>query len=375
MTVRPVLIRNSPRKDGKCLVRLYVYHKGKQKYVSIGIHVLPEDWDDKSNRVKKSNPLSIALNATIKQKVLETEQSILGINGSLLSFIDSYIIDCKRGSIPVKPPTIKEYKKHLNRLRGFCEKEGKKDIYFLDINANFYRSFTNYLAERGNAIPSIDNHIKWLKKFMGEAHDKGLHQNGFYKKKEFKRLRGGSTDKIYLTKEEVGQIRDVDLSDMSDGHQLERDRWLVSYYLLMRFTDSTRIREDLFFESNGHRFYRNNAIKTSQTKYVPVGAVCWEIVNRNGFDFKGSNAVANRYIKVVAKKAGIDSLVNRVEKWRLITTHTARRSMATHLHQSGMDIKTIMQLGGWKSEKAFKAYLLSSDMQLALQAASSPLFK
>lgn len=68
----------------------------------------------------------------------------------------------------------------------------------------------------------------------------------------------------------------------------------------------------------------------------------------------------NVYIKVVAKMAGIDEKVTicehrggelkeiRVEKYTLISTHTARRSFATHLQRSKVPLSSISMALGHK---------------------------
>ncbi|MEO0628519.1 MAG: tyrosine-type recombinase/integrase, partial [Bacteroidota bacterium] len=302
------------------------------------------------------------------------EEELHGVNGSLISFISSYIEECESGVQEVSEGTIKNYRAHMSKLITYTGMIKASDLYFQDIDMPFYTRFCNMLADQGCTTPGIDSHIKRLKKFMRESLDRGLHINRIFETKEFRRRRARKQDKIYLAREEVEQLIALDCTKMPESYRRERDRWLISYFLLLRYSDTLNIRKDHFFELEGRIYYRNNAQKTKQTNYVPVSGRAWDILKRNEFNFGGANQVANRVIKELAKKAGIDTNVGGRPKYELISTHTARRSMATQLHQSGMDIRTIMQLGGWRSEAAIKAYLLSSDLQLAQQAAQNALF-
>ena len=78
----------------------------------------------------------------------------------------------------------------------------------------------------------------------------------------------------------------------------------------------------------------------------------------------------NAYLKEVAQllpslnesfsknytKAGMNITTKR-NRYELITTHTARRSFATHLYKDGVPSYTIMPITGHKTEKAFLSYI------------------
>ena len=46
-----------------------------------------------------------------------------------------------------------------------------------------------------------------------------------------------------------------------------------------------------------------------------------------------------------------------LEKWNLVTTHTARRSFATNQFLNGVPTLSIMAITGHKTEKAFMKYI------------------
>ena len=83
-----------------------------------------------------------------------------------------------------------------------------------------------------------------------------------------------------------------------------------------------------------------------------------------------SNQKMNEYIKDVAKKipelkelAPITytkegfKVTKNIEKWKLVSTHTAWRSFATNEFKAGTPTITIMAITGHKTEAAFLKYI------------------
>src|SRR5258707_63790 len=77
----------------------------------------------------------------------------------------------------------------------------------------------------------------------------------------------------------------------------------------------------------------------------------------------------NDYLKVIGQLAGLDDTIQTTitkggmkvttiwKKYELISTHTARRSMATNLFKSKFPSISIMKITGYKTEKAFLTYI------------------
>ena len=86
--------------------------------------------------------------------------------------------------------------------------------------------------------------------------------------------------------------------------------------------------------------------------------------------------VINRYIKEIAEHAGLTELVEIKEtkggtpkmvkypKYELIHTHTARRTGATLMYLSGMDIYDIMKITGHSSPAMLKKYIKADQLEV-----------
>lgn len=383
MNVYPILWTYQPRRDGTCNIKIYEYSDSGKAYHRTQYFVAPSDWDDNKRRVRKSHPLAGAINQRLKGRVREIELEVISgersSNNSLLDLVATHIDEIDRGLVQVKANTVKAYRGHLNRLQDYAQVRKLKDIRFDDVDQAFYQDFSDYLQATGCRLPGIGKHIKHIKKFMNLGLDRQLHSNRAHQSRAFKVHRGKLGKSIYLNEQEIEAIQELDLEDQPHL-QREQERFLVAYYLILRYSDSVRIRPDQFFEQKGRRFYRNEAKKTDQGNYVPVKPIVWQILEGRNFDLsEDTNQEANRKLKSIAAMAGLDQKVpsadgEEVPKWSLVTTHTARRSAATNLYLSGMELKIISQLGGWKSEQALRSYLLASGLDVAKLALDNPFF-
>lgn len=379
MTVRATLWKYEPRQDGTCNIKLYIHKGGKKRYQKTDFYALPQEWDNRIGRLKKSSPFAVKINGILNRLETEEKGTILGLKSSLLQFVADYLEDCKAGRENLKPGTWKKFKSHLNKLKFYAAARDLQDISFNDINLAFYEDFKKYLRETGVGRSGVSNHIKCLKKFMQLGLDLDLHKNLAFKARAFKAERIQPNDKIYLSTDEIQAMADLDLTGRPSLEK-ERDRFLVSYYLVLRYGDSVRISEGNITSHGGHYYYKNIAEKTDSVSFVPIKPAALEIIRKHNYDLSGdTNQEANRKLKTIATLAGI--LTNtagpggHIPKSTLVTTHTARRSAATNLLLSGVPLSEIMQLGGWKFEATLKQYLLAGGIKLAQLSAGREFFQ
>lgn len=389
MTVKAVLWTYEPKKNGTCNIKIYVNIEGKKKYFRTKLSVLPRDFDANRGLVKKSHPFFQLYNATIKNRVIELEQHFLKggalqnigreRSGSYLEYLRNFIRDTEAGLTGISLVTCTTYKSTLTRLTQYCEHVQIQDLSFQDINLEFYDNYKRFIFEGELAgVPGFNVHIKNIKASMRLAMDKRMHDNTEFQHKLFRKI-PVKTNKIYLTEEEIQQLEKLDISH--DEHlSREKDRFLISYYFLTRYSDSIRLRRKDFFESNDKYYLRYFQKKTNKECVVPVKSTAWSILERRDFDLSGdTNQEANRKLKTIAAMAGIHTLVTEGDrsgpKWKFVTTHTARRSAATHLVLQGVNLKIIADLGGWERIETLRSYLRASGLDSAEVAKDLDFFK
>ena len=152
----------------------------------------------------------------------------------------------------------------------------------------------------------------------------------------------------------------------------------------MRFSDYSRLSEDNI--RNGMIYMTQK--KTAGRVVVPASPKVIAILRRNGGAApKMPQAVLNRVIKIVCFKARIFDKIevtksrggrhetSMKEKYELVSSHTARRTAATLLYQSGVPAAQVMQLTGHKTEAEFYKYIRTTKEENAAALKDNPFFK
>lgn len=391
MKVKAVLWTARQRQDGSSQVLIYVYAKGKKKYYSTGVHLLPQNWSSsKESVVGLPKFMKDSYNAAIESKKIDFLQKLSeGVPAnemesksekerkSFMDFLNLYIKEMEIGLHDIRDSTIGNYRNTRTRLYQFCEYQNISDFSFDDLDMDWYRQYFSWIQDNKFGIHSFNKAIKTLKKVLKVAHQRDLHENVIYQHPEFKKLQKAS-EQIYLTSDEIIMIEEVDLSTMEHLDK-ERDRFLISYYFVMRWEDSTLINKESIIENCGLN-YSYISKKTTTDCVVPISRKARAILEKRKYTFSaGTNQKANVKIKEVGMLAGITHIVDqngvRAPKYKFITTHTARRSAATNLYLEGMDLETIARIGGWKKLETLKIYLKAQGMEVAHNAKKFDFFR
>ena len=94
------------------------------------------------------------------------------------------------------------------------------------------------------------------------------------------------------------------------------------------------------------------------------------------FYYAYADQVINRYIKEIAQRAGLTELVEiettkggtpkkeKIEKYKLVHSHTARRTGATLMYLAGVDLYDIMKVTGHASPKMLKKYIKADSLEV-----------
>lgn len=275
----------------------------------------------------------------------------------------------KKGLSSISISTCKSYSSLLKRLKEICSKHRMNDISSDEVDLTFYDDFKKFLLEGEiTGIPGFNKHIQILKATMNLALDKGLHENRSFQHKLFRKL-PYKTNKIYPSEDGIKRIKGLDLSE-HQNLQAEKERFLLSYYFITRYGDSVKLRRNNFFEKNGKLFLRYFQVKTEKVCVVPVSDAALTILEKLDFDISsGTNQDSNRKLKTIGAMAGINTPTQEGgkagPKWMFVTTHTARRSAATHLALQGVNLKLIADLGGWEKVETLRTYLRASGLDSA----------
>ena len=64
----------------------------------------------------------------------------------------------------------------------------------------------------------------------------------------------------------------------------------------------------------------------------------------------------------------------KLPRWELVSSHTARRTAATNMYKAGIPAISIMKITGHRTEAAFMRYIRISKEENAAMLADNPFF-
>ena len=281
------------------------------------------------------------------------------INTHLVTFVEDYIQNTKKGDEPKC-----QYKMTLNNLIEY-EKRHATKLKLLEINLDFYEAFVAFLEDKDYAPNTIGTRIKNLKLFLNEAFKKKIPVCLDFKLPDFKKP-CEEISSVYLSEDELMKLYQLDLKD-KPYMEKTRDLFLIGAYTGFRFSDFSTLAKENFCKDN---IIQKRTIKTDQDVVLPIHPIVQSIIERNNNEIpKVSYQSFNETLKEVVKDAKINYNVIYTKtrggvtktftepKWKLVSSHTARRSFATNAYLSGVPTIAIMKMTGHKTESSFMKYI------------------
>lgn len=354
-------------------------------------HILDRDYvNDFLNGLKAALSKEIsrlnAENIPITKKLLREKLDNIvrpsdHITNEEMTFYKYVDLFCDRKKGKIKDVTIRSYKQTVAHLKKYSKK-----LQFEDIDMNFYYGFLTFLEEDDKSLNTIGKHIKNLKSFLKSAVEEGYNTNLTYANREFKAPKELTTA-IYLTDEEIKSIINLDLKKHPE---LDRARniFIIGCLTGQRVSDYNRLTKDNIVSLEGTLFFKIRQTKTQKEVHCPITNEIKKILKK----YKGDppprmhEQDLNTHLKEVARRADILELVEcnftkggkkiseRVPKYKLVSTHSARRSFCTNMYKKGMPIYDIMVFSGHSTEKEFYKYIRIEKEQQALKLAKSGYF-
>jgi hypothetical protein len=310
----------------------------------------------------------------------------------------------------IKPKTLKNYTDTAKFIAAY-ETHTHHRLTFEDITIDFYNSFRNYILKREksngekyslNYFGSIIKHIKTVMRESGPEGDR-LHSTTDYKSRRFIK-ETEEADTVYLTTTELNRINQLtideetvkaatkNLSPIQLEHitgQLQhiRNLMMIGCYTALRISDFSRID----WTNISAQYIRIKPVKGTRKNddvVIPIHPVLKTIFAGN-FDpsIKLGNHATNTGIRLLCQMAKINELVTTVrteggrqvtrtsEKYKLVSSHTCRRSGATNMFVAGIPAISIMKITGHRTEKSFLKYIRISQEENARLLAVHPFFK
>lgn len=374
-------------------VLLIVTHKGEVYRKYTGISVKTNQW----KKTKRDGQWPTDPKASLRLREIKSAIESRADEFSSASEVKLAIEEALSGSpsapapkATVTRPSFWEYFREWSQRPSAVERQRRSNCKTIaelmgdredweDIDESYLFRLTRKMESKGFSKNYQGIIISRLRTVMSEGYKMKYHRSEAYR--QFKRM-SEQPDTVYLTEEEVESLWNLELTGKMERDA--RDLFLVGVYTAARFSDYSRLSEKNI--SNG--FISFTQRKTSDSVVVPLSPKVAAILERNGGHAPKMNQIVfNREIKKVCEKAGLvnDVRVTRsrgashvteyVPKWKLVSSHTARRTGATLLYKAGVSTRQCMLITGHKNEQSFRKYIRITKEENAALLADNPFFK
>ncbi len=247
----------------------------------------------------------------------------------------------------------------------------KSKISFHEIDRKFIEGFIKWMEKqkygKDKDKPYSRNYIARIVKLIKLKYAQAVRE-GLVMKSDVDSVSYSqeTTNAVYLSEDELRLIENVELPKRLD---LSRELFLVGCYTGMRQGNYMHI--DPAIHINKEKGFIEAVINKGGPKVkIPIHRYIYKVLERhNGLPSSVDISRLNQNIKKICRIAGITERVEYrhtrggiekivvTEKCDLVSSHTARRSMATNLYLRNVSLRYIMAVTGHKTESQCLAYI------------------
>lgn len=353
MVINFVCRASKAKKDGLSPLELSIIINGKRKYITLDRNVKVANFDSKKQKVKGDaaiNEYTVALK--VKCYGIETEMMKNGMDVTMDSFVDVFKNGFKANTITilqlfrernelfgkkiangvVTGSTLEKYKVTMDYVAAYIKTLKKDDIMVKEITPMFIEDFFVYLVGLMSNNTAIQK-MKHLKKILRMAVEEGYISVSPFKMT----LKNEQKEVNPLTLDELRKIKNKNIS--LPRLAKVRDMFIFECYTGLAFTDMVNLRsENNVVDTKGNEWIIKSRQKTKIQSTIPLLPIAKEILMKYQDELPTlTNQKYNGYLKELGDICGIKKNLH---------SHLARRTFATILLNSGVDMVSVSKILG-----------------------------
>jgi integrase len=243
-----------------------------------------------------------------------------------------------------------------------------------NLNEGKLTEYVLFLRDKKNMRNStIKKQLGFLKWFLNWTVEKGHTSNTTYKK--FKpKLKTAEKQVVYLTREELDQVRNLKIPESKQYLERVRDVFLFCCYTALRHSDVYKLKHTDIKNEKVERITQKTVDKLTIKLTDKALAILEKYKDNTPFKNDKilpviSNQRMNEYLKELARLAKINEPITDVyfkgnvryedihPKHSLVGTHTGRRTFICNALMNGMPANAVMKITGHSDYKAMQPYI------------------
>lgn len=281
------------------------------------------------------------------------------------------------------PKTIDGYNTMINYWSKFLNYFHYNDFRISEINLDVFEKFIQYQEEVCILNQStIETNANKFKAVLSNAKAKRKSVSYDYSIGLFK-YSSSQANMIYLNDDEIQRILELKLENESIYLETSRDWFIIQLFTGLRISDLFKLNENYFKHGNIE-------IKTKKTgalcvipTFKPTQAILTK--NKGKLPKKLAEQTYNKHIKRICELAHIDELIEgslaqviehdgnkltrkvkgKYPKYKLVASHTCRRSLFTNLAKQDIPLVNIAGLSGHSNIRTLENYIRTNQFEKA----------
>ncbi|MDH0660448.1 site-specific integrase [Empedobacter sp. GD03865] len=281
---------------------------------------------------------------------------------TIADYFDDYVDTIKSNTAN---STVQKYKQAKNNFEDF--QKLKRRVYNTEmIDLKFRNDYVDFLINVQNYAPTtVYRKMKFLRTVLYFIEEQGIKVNPFLHNSRFL-TKDVEVDNIALSEKELVEMESLDLSKDKRLEQV-RDLFLIACYTGQRFSDLNKVDKNNIIDDE---YISIRQQKTNEAITLPLLNSVRRILIKYNYRLpKISNVKFNEYIKEVAEKCNTleipCSSENETPRYKMVSSHTARRTFVTLNYSKGIDLDTLKIGTGHKQTKTLQTYIKMNDKQKA----------
>jgi len=368
-SIKLILRQNKLDKAGEAPLYIRVIKDRKTKFISLGIKLNPNEWDEDKQIVKKKHTNSTRLNAFLSQKVADAQGEVADLERKNVSTsakrlkeaikgkpsIDFFEYSnklCERIKGTMSQSTYNNYKGAIAKFKRFT---GKEELYFEDITVSLLKDYANHCSVKlGNNNTTINYAFNILSVMFKNAHREDIIPRTLYPFDNIKIKKEKST-RHYLTEEQLQQFIDYKPGEKGKAKILQ-DMFIFSVFAGgLRFSDVVELQWK-HYNLDGARITKKIR-KTRKQHSFKIGNKAVEIL-------KNYHTDKSKPDDVIFPFADIDEQYFRDEEYREYILKRATSLSYCHMTRIGEKIKLPFKLSFHVSRHTHATRALNKGMRI-----------
>lgn len=345
----------------KGLIQLEISYNRKRRYLTTGIKVYANQWNERTssvinsvNMVDYNALLAGQLAAVIEQIKEQTMSGIfnietieIGRNTSEMKFVD-YMHECisKYELSGISQSSVRIYQGMANVIETF-PKWGTLQSF----SSTLLDQFDQELIRRGKKPKTRRNYLTLIKHILKSAYQDKLIAENPIEDYSMPRVEGGK--RKYLTEEQLKAIVDAGIKP---NCQAARDLFLFQCYTGLSYADTQSLTNDMIVQENDKWYIARTRVKTKVLYRITLLPPAIEIIQK--YNNNTPKILLDKYtynLNAIAKRAGLNLH---------LSSHMGRHTFATWALKHGVPIEIVSKMLGHTDIKTTQIYakILAQDV-------------